>query len=154
MSDEIEKHNGPKRRTSSEPESQNYKNYLEEAEAFSSYLQGVVANTSRYVPEDQIWPMKSCSSQDSGYSGVVSGPGDGLDNGLDRDYNKQFEDDLEENENLQFAKCREGIRLFREESMRSREPEKSPSSARFVFFCAGISANEQAENGLQSRYLY
>ena len=147
MSDEIEKHNGPKRRTSSEQESQNYKNYLEEAEAFSSYLQEVVAHTSRYVPEDQIWPMKSCSSQDSGYSGVVGGPVDSLDNNslgeytkqfdYDNslgDYSKQFEEDIEENENLHFAKCRQGIRLYRGESIRSREPEKSPTSPRFALF--------------------
>lgn len=138
MSDEnTEKYNEPTRRSSSEKESQNYKNYLEEAEAFSSYLQGVVAHTSRYVPEDEIWPMKSCISQDSGDSGVVGGTVDSLNNSLERDYTEQFEDDIDEDENHQFAKCRQGIRLFREASIRSREPDKSPTSPRFVL-CKSI----------------
>ena len=70
----------------------------------------------------------------------MGGPGDGVDTGLDRDYRKQFEDDIEKDDNLYFAKCREGIRLFRGESVRSREPEISPISPRFVL-CNAVTVN-------------
>ena len=113
---------------------QTYQNYLQEADAFNSYLRDVVAHTSRYVPEDQIWTMKSCGSQDSG---VILG--ESLDpvqcdtrheNGNDDNTFNDIYDDDDNDENLQldlqFAKCREGIRLFRESSVISRS-SREPS---------------------------
>ena len=82
----------------------------------------------RYVPEDQIWPMKqSCGSQDSGviFGSSVDTPQENVDKGF-IDIEVEIENEEGDNEEVehdhQFAKCREGIRLFREGSVINRSP--------------------------------
>ena len=83
---------------------------------------------ARFVPEDQIW--KSSGSMDSGV--IVSGslelePPEEI---VVEVVNEQDEDE-DDVEGLYFAKCREGIKLFREASIVSRS-SRSPDEETFV----------------------
>ena len=91
-----------------------------------------LATLLRFVPDDQIWSMKNCGSQDSGV--IVSGSTETMsqDSPLRTNYNflgvrgeTQDEEEDGDTDELQsqFAKCRRGIRLFRDVSDQSRSPE-------------------------------
>ena len=87
----------------------------------------------RYVPEDQIWTTKS-GSEDSGFTVGSSEQGDtetssGTDTFHFMDGESQEGEEEEEEEEVsndleqQFAKCREGIRLYRGASIASVSPK-------------------------------
>ena len=84
----------------------------------------------RYVPEDQIWTTKS-GSEDSGFTVGSSEQGDtetssGTDTFHFMDGESQEGEEEEEVSNdleQQFAKCREGIRLYRGASIASVSPK-------------------------------
>ena len=89
----------------------------------------------RYVPEDQIWTTKS-GSEDSGFTVGSSEQGDtetssGTDTfhfmgGESQEGEEEEEEEEEEVSNdleQQFAKCREGIRLYRGASIASVSPK-------------------------------
>ena len=86
----------------------------------------------RYVPKDQIWTTKS-GSEDSGFTVGSSEQGDtetssGTDtfhfmDGESQEGEEEEEEEVSNDLEQQFAKCREGIRLYRGASIASVSPK-------------------------------